>query len=157
MYENIDLPERAVEVLLTIDEYPHPTTTTIRESRHWADKNQHIHYRLDQLAEHGLIETWKDDDAGGRGALAPRRAKLTDEGERFVEMIDEDERPDSVEERLELMEKKVGRMQEVYGTVKERIVELEEAIEEHDENLDDIAEQVENVKRFVAKNVDRDE
>lgn len=154
MYDTEDLPDRAVEVLITIDDYPRPTTTTIRESHHWADKNQHIHYRLNQLEEKGLIETWNDDGSGGRGALAPRRTALTDDGENLLEHINEGAKPDTIEERVDKLEKKMINMQKAYGKVKGRIKDLEEEVEEHDEDLDDVAEEIENVKRFLTEQIE---
>lgn len=150
MYDDIDLPNRTVEVLEIVDEYGRPTTTTIREAIYWADKNQHIHYRLDQLASKGLVETWKDEDAGGRGALAPRRATTTDEGEEFLNIVDEEDgTPETVEERLEELEKTMANMKGTYGRAKKRIAELEAEVEEHDADLDDMAEDVRDIHRFL--------
>jgi len=150
MYDNIELPDRTIEVMELIGEYGRPTTSTLREAIYWASENQHIHYRLNQLEDAGLVETWKDEDAGGRGALAPRRARLTDEGEEFLELVaEEDGAPDTVEERLDRLEKQLGQMRDTYGTVKQRIVELEEEVEEHDEDLDDLAEDIRDIRRFL--------
>ncbi|WP_148709126.1 prefoldin domain-containing protein [Haloarcula quadrata] len=150
MHDDIDLPERAVEVLELVDEYGRPTATTLREAIYWASKNQHIHYRLDQLAGRGLVETWKDEDAGGRGALAPRRATTTGEGEEFLDLVDEDGgTPDTVEERLEELEKTMANMKDTYGKAKKRIAELEAEVEEHDEDLDGLAEGVRDIRRFL--------
>lgn len=149
MHDDIDLPDRTVEVLELVDEYGRPTATTLREAIYWAEKNQHIHYRLDQLVSKGLVETWKDEDAGGRGALAPRRATTTDEGEEFLELIDEDETADSVEERLDLLEKQMNNMVDTYAEVKKRVADLENEVEEHDEDLEDVAEDIRDIHRFL--------
>ncbi len=150
MHDDIELPDRTIEVLELIDEYGRPTATTLREAIYWADKNQHIHYRLDQLASKGLVETWKDEDAGGRGALSPRRATTTDEGEEFLELLNEEDTiPDTVEERLERLERHLSPMRETYGEIKKRVKELEDEVEEHDEDLDDLAEDVRDIRRFL--------
>ena len=150
---DVDLKEREVEVMELLESYGRPTVTTLREAIWWADKNQHVHYRLDRLEEKDLVETWKDDDDGDfSGPLPPRRARLSDSGREVLEVVDEDEgRPDGVEERLKRMEKQVGRMRSTYGEVKERIVELEDEVESVDGDVEDVADDVQNLRRAVEQ------
>lgn len=149
---DVDLKERDVEVMQLLESYGRPTVTTLREAIWWADKNQHVHYRLDKLEERELVETWKDDEGEFAGPLPPRRARLTESGREVLEVVDEDEgRPDGVEERLERMEKQVGKMRSTYGEVKERIVELEDEVESVDGDVEGVAEDVQNLRRAVEQ------
>lgn len=150
----IDLEERDVRVLMQVDEYVRTEVSTLREAIYWAERNQHIHYRLNKLEERSLVETWKNDDADKRGSLPPRCVTITDEGEALCEELeDEDGRPDGVEERLEAVEKQVGSMRGTYGEVKERIVELEETVEEledeFDTDLESLNDDIANLRRSL--------
>lgn len=155
MNHNTDLPDRAIDVLAAIDETRavHPTTQTIRETVHWAEKNQHVHYRLDQLEEANLIETWTDDDAGGRGALAPRRAKLTDAGGKFTDEEIEKENNGDIEKRVRNLEKQMTAMQRTYGRVKQSLIDVENEVEDHDEDLDDLADDIRHIQRCLDEDI----
>ena len=146
----VDLADRDLRVLELVSEYPTPATSTLREAIYWADKNQHIHYRLDNLEEKELVETWKDNDAGTRGPLAPRRADTTAEGEELLEAVTDDSQPEGVKERLDELEKQVRAMSRTYGEVKQRIVEIESELKDVDGDVGDVAEDVETLRRLVA-------
>lgn len=150
MTDTVDLPDRAIEVLeLVVATGGSTTTTSLKEATHWATENQHIHYRLDQLEEAELVQTWIDDDSG-RSPLGTRRASSTDAGDEFIDEIDDENKHDkSLEARVERLEEQFAPMRDTYGEVKRRIVELEKAVEEHDDDLDAIAEDVRYLREFV--------
>lgn len=147
----VDLEDRDLRVLELVEQYPRPTVTTLRESIHWADKNQHIHYRLDKLEERGLVETWKDKEADVAGALAPKRADVTEAGEELLKALDKEDRPADVEQRLTHVEAKVDNMQDAYGEVKRRIRELEAGLESTDGDVEGLADDVRGLRRAVEQ------
>lgn len=123
-----DLADRDIEVLQRINEYPQPTVTTLRESLHWASKNQHVHYRVSKLEEREMVTVSADEDANSRGPLPPNRVSLTSEGEELAEMIEDDEY-DGLEERVDKLEQKVGTAANTYGAVKKELADHRDRIE----------------------------
>lgn len=135
MEENVDLPDRTLEVLVTADQFTNDTmVSTLRESFHWAEKNQHIHYRVNQLEDAGLVTTYKDEDARRHGPLAPRKVRVTEDGEEIADEFDENV-PDGLEERMERVEKQLKQMKHTYGDVKQRMVEMEGEVDDMDSKM----------------------
>lgn len=149
MANETDLADRDLRVLELVEKYPQPIVTTMREAFYWADKNQHVHYRLDKLEERGLVETWKDGETETRGHLKPRRATTTEAGEALLNDVEHDEDGKSVEERLERIEKRLERFEETYGKMKRRVVEAEEKLDDHDEEMRDVREELARLTRLM--------
>jgi len=149
MANETDLADRDLRVLELVEKYPQPIVTTIREALYWADKNQHVHYRLDKLEKRGLVETWKDEETETRGHLKPRRATTTEAGAALLNDVEHDEDGGSVEERLEWIEKRLEQFEETYGAMKRRVVEAEEELEDHDEEMCDVREDLERLQRLM--------
>jgi len=144
MTEAVDLATRDVEVLELVVESSGASVTTLREALWWAEKNQHVHYRLDKLEERGLIESWKDDETTTRGPLSPRRVAATDEGEELLGVIG-DERAEGIEERLATVEKQVDVWGATHAEVKRRIVEAEGRIDELEAENRELGEELARV------------
>lgn len=149
MPNNTDLADRDLRVLELTEQYPRPTVTTLREVLYWAEKNQHVHYRLDKLEERGLVTTWKDEDTETRGPLDPRRANTTEAGEALLDDVERESEYSSVEERLDEVERKVENALEQFGLAKRRIVDAEEKLEEVDSDVSDVREDLGRVKELM--------
>lgn len=149
MANETDLADRDLRVLKLVKKYPRPTVTTMREAFYWAEKNQHVHYRLDKLEERGLVETWKDEETETRGHLNPRRATTTEAGEALLNNVEHDEDGGSVEERLERIEKRLERFEETYGKMKRRVVEAEQKLDDYDEEMRGVREDLTRLKRLM--------
>lgn len=149
MTNNTDLADRDLRVLELTEQYPRPTVTTLREALYWAEKNQHVHYRLDKLEERDLVTTWKDEETETRGPLDPRRADTTEAGEALLDDVERENEYSSVEERLDEVERKVENALEQFGLAKRRIVDAEEKLEDVDGDVSDVREDLGRVKELM--------
>lgn len=148
--EEIDLKREDLAVLHVVSEANQAiTTTTIRESIHWADSSRVIRYRLDRLEERDLVDTWTDESRAELHQMPPRVAETTEAGANIADEHEDDPEILPVEERLARIEKQLSKMRETYGEAKQRIVELEKEVEGHDGDLDDLAEEIRNIQRFL--------
>lgn len=147
MADDVDLADRDVEVLEMVVQHPESTVTRLREATHWAEKNQHIHYRLDKLSDDGYVETWTDPETETRGPLDPIRVSPTDEGEELMEIVGTD-RPAGLEARVEELEKEADHWRPTYMRVRELVNEFRQTVEEQNRRIDRLEEDVERIKHL---------
>lgn len=158
---DVELDWKAREVLEAVVETGGEATTGEVKKYTGLEWNNSVLDRFEKLERAGLVEVGRvEDEEWEREIPAPRVARVTETGREMFEdgelglEVEAGDEELTMDERVLRLEKQVGRMRDTYGQVKQRIVELEGEVEEHDEDLDELAEGLENVKRFIAENVE---